>query len=290
MKLGGWAPHELHDHEAEEVARDQAEGVRLAYVAATRARDLLVVPAVGDEPWEGGWLSPLNRALYPPLDDAPRTRLVGRVVRRSNPRTPCCSGRTTSPPCRQRSRPGSTRSERRRYSVVWWDPGALDLKADPPFGLRRGDLVVKDVPKNVVADGRARYDRWLLSRHDAREAGSWPSLAVTTVREFVSDGDGEAGGTDEIEVQVVDLTAPDEMGSGGAAFGTLVHAVLARAPYEASVDALRDIARLEAKLLGLPERDAAVAAAKVARVQAHELWQRASLAAKRGTCRRETPA
>ena len=55
MKIGGWAPHELHEHEAEEVARDQAEGVRLAYVAATRARDLLVVPALGDEPWEGGW-------------------------------------------------------------------------------------------------------------------------------------------------------------------------------------------------------------------------------------------
>ncbi|MBZ5560438.1 MAG: UvrD-helicase domain-containing protein, partial [Acidobacteriia bacterium] len=42
-KIGGWAPHELHEHEQEEVARDEAEGVRLAYVAATRARDLLVV-------------------------------------------------------------------------------------------------------------------------------------------------------------------------------------------------------------------------------------------------------
>ena len=47
-------------------ARDLAEGVRLAYVAATRARDLLVVPAVGDEPYDGGWVSPLNRAIYPP--------------------------------------------------------------------------------------------------------------------------------------------------------------------------------------------------------------------------------
>src|SRR5207302_1503191 len=65
VRIGGWAPHELYDHEAVEVGRDQAEGVRLAYVAATRARDLLVVPAVGDGPWEGGWLSPLNRALYP---------------------------------------------------------------------------------------------------------------------------------------------------------------------------------------------------------------------------------
>ena len=43
--------------------REQAEGVRVAYVAATRARDLLVIPAVGDEAFpDGGWLSPLNKA------------------------------------------------------------------------------------------------------------------------------------------------------------------------------------------------------------------------------------
>src|SRR6185295_15661458 len=29
MKIGGWAPYELHEHEAGEVARDQAEGVRV---------------------------------------------------------------------------------------------------------------------------------------------------------------------------------------------------------------------------------------------------------------------
>src|SRR5207253_2611672 len=33
--------------------------------AATRARDLLVVPAVGDEPYAEGWVSPLNAAIYP---------------------------------------------------------------------------------------------------------------------------------------------------------------------------------------------------------------------------------
>ena len=52
--------------QAEEHGRELAEGVRLAYVAATRARDLLVVPAVGDEPYDGGWVSPLDRAIYPP--------------------------------------------------------------------------------------------------------------------------------------------------------------------------------------------------------------------------------
>ena len=55
----------MPEHEPQESARERAEGVRVAYVAATRARDLLVVPAVGDEPFPRGWLSPLNKAIYP---------------------------------------------------------------------------------------------------------------------------------------------------------------------------------------------------------------------------------
>ena len=80
MKIGGWAPHELHEHEAEEVARDEAEGVRLAYVAATRARDLLVVPALGDEPWEGGWLESAE----------PRAVSAARVTPAAPTRGPKC--------------------------------------------------------------------------------------------------------------------------------------------------------------------------------------------------------
>src|SRR5208337_2083227 len=37
---------------------------RLTYVAATRGRDLLVVPVCGDQPIDG-WLEVLNPALYP---------------------------------------------------------------------------------------------------------------------------------------------------------------------------------------------------------------------------------
>jgi ATP-dependent exoDNAse (exonuclease V) beta subunit len=68
IRLGGWAPEDLLLQGQIEVARDRAEGERLAYVAATRARDLLVVPAVGDEVYEGGWLDPLMPAIYPTLD------------------------------------------------------------------------------------------------------------------------------------------------------------------------------------------------------------------------------
>jgi ATP-dependent exoDNAse (exonuclease V) beta subunit len=68
LKLGGWAPVDLLLHDGEEASRDRAEAERLAYVAATRARDVLVVPAIGDAPYEGGWLDPLMPAIYPPAE------------------------------------------------------------------------------------------------------------------------------------------------------------------------------------------------------------------------------
>src|SRR3989442_10967873 len=75
QRLGGWQPWDLLEHEADEAARDRAEGVRIAYVAATRARDLLVVPAVGDDPFlagggaaSDGWVSPVHAAAYPPAE------------------------------------------------------------------------------------------------------------------------------------------------------------------------------------------------------------------------------
>ena len=68
QKLCGWAPCELRDNAAAEDAEDLAESVRIGYVAATRAKDLLVVSASGLGPWEESWLSPLYTALYPPKE------------------------------------------------------------------------------------------------------------------------------------------------------------------------------------------------------------------------------
>src|SRR6185436_1207879 len=65
MSLCGLRPVDLIRHEAEELERERAEAVRLAYVAATRARDLLVVPVLADEQLENKWVSVLNDALYP---------------------------------------------------------------------------------------------------------------------------------------------------------------------------------------------------------------------------------
>ena len=89
VTLAGWAPAELRQHEALEVARDEAEGVRVAYVAATRARDLLVVCATGDLPCPG-WVEPLNAALYPAGGSPPggEPRPVGRRLRQRHDARP----------------------------------------------------------------------------------------------------------------------------------------------------------------------------------------------------------
>src|SRR5690606_18029385 len=67
--LAGCVPIELAERRDDVLRADEAEEVRLTYVAATRAREMLVVPCIGDGP-EPGWVDPLHRVLYP--DDSAR--------------------------------------------------------------------------------------------------------------------------------------------------------------------------------------------------------------------------
>jgi hypothetical protein len=183
------------------------------------------------------------------------------------------------------------------YSVVWWDPGALDLDRKPSFGVRRGELIVKDVPRDVVAEGRTQYDRWHLARADARDSGAVPTILSETVRAW-SAADGSEWPAEWIQPADVHLVkvrgADDEEVArakrpGGIAFGVLVHALLAQAPFDASRATLEAIARIEARLLALDDEDASAAASIVERVLAHDLLARARAADARGACRRETP-
>jgi hypothetical protein len=171
IRIVGCSPFDLIQHEPEELARNEAEGVRLAYVAATRARDLLVVPAVGDEPREG-WIDPINRAIYPP-DEARRQQVAApgcpafkskdSVLMRPNGDP--AGGSTVCPglhvfgthsvptaPTRPTFALGATAGKptiptqppaAKPYSIVWWDPRNLELKAEPPLGIRRSELIVK---------------------------------------------------------------------------------------------------------------------------------------------------
>ncbi len=276
VRIAGWAPRELLEHEAEEAARDLAEGVRVAYVAATRARDLLVVPAVGDAPFADGWVSCLNDALYP---DA-----AGRRAPAVAPGCPPFGADSVleRPPEMDFEadpvRPGL--HARDGYGVAWWDPRALALGAVPRFGIRQEELLDKDAPPALVEARLDAYRTWAASRAAARAAGAEPSRRVATVTARAEGGDPGAAAVTLVELPI-DAARPF-----GARFGALVHAVLASAALDAPPDDVAAAAALQGRLLAAPtaEIDAATAACVVA--LAHPLFERARAAA---VCRRETP-
>jgi ATP-dependent exoDNAse (exonuclease V) beta subunit len=292
LGLSRWLPLDLLDHETEEMARERAEGARVAYVAATRARDLLVVPAVGDDPFvldpdlaESGWVAPVQRALYPAADrrrmpsPAPGCPRFGEdSVRRPDGDGP---GPDNVQPGLHALRAGAA-----AYSVVWWDPSQLALEVEPLVGLRRED-VLREVPGIAEAD-LARYDEWRAARQTTLEHGARPSLVVRPITEWVRGPAVEPTDLSAIDVEVIDV------GAGGAhpqgpRFGTLVHAVLAGVPLDATSAAIREGADLQARILGASAEETTAAREVVGAVLAHPFMSRAREAFARGRCRRETP-
>ena len=287
MRLAGWAPADLLDHEALEVARDRNEGCRLAYVAATRARDLLVLPGIGDGPLADGWLSPLDDAIYPaigtrrtpePLDGLPPFRRDSVLAR---PDGDPARADTVQPGCH---RFGAGHSA---YDVVWWDPGVLELETTGSPGVRHETLIGKDAPRAVVDETRAAFDAWHHARAAAVAQASQPTMAVMTASEWAALSVPLPGGA---ELPDVAVAAIDDRGASdrpaGKAFGRLVHAVLAGVSLDAERPAIDAVAASAARLLGAAETDAGAASGLVARVLASPLLQRA---ARSRRCRREVP-
>ena len=77
-----------------------------------------------------------------------------------------------------------------RIAVVWWspEPDALALGAQAPSGLRRDDLIVKDVPAAVVAEHLHTYTTWQAIAPGCRQRGRAPCGAVITATEAAAGG------------------------------------------------------------------------------------------------------
>ncbi|HXG54522.1 MAG TPA: UvrD-helicase domain-containing protein [Vicinamibacterales bacterium] len=302
LKIGGWSPIDLLLHDAEEAARDKAESERLTYVAATRARDLLVVPTIGDGPYEGGWLDPLTAAIYPPVvacrspgeaASCPPFKSKDSVLNR--PDMDPARANTVAPGMYAfpgaidgvpESRPPNG------YSVVWWDPSVLHLHAVSSFGLRRDDLIVKDGDMFAVQDRLSAYERWRADREQLVERGRAPSVRVQTATAWAAEA-ARQGIDDEIAsasgVEVVSVPGADVRREGrprGPRFGTLVHAVLAIVPLDADHQAIERTADVQGRILGAPIEECHGAVAVVAAVLKHDVMVRARSSPR---LRRETP-
>jgi ATP-dependent exoDNAse (exonuclease V) beta subunit len=289
LRIGGWSPKDLNDQRDHELAREKAEGERVAYVAATRARDLLVVPAVGDEPYAEGWIAPLNTAIYPPEDV--------RRVQRAAEGCPAFKSRDSvlirpdgDPAslftvCPGEHRHGSPESD---VSVVWWAPDALALGAQASFGLRRDDLIVKDVNPVVLRQRLDAYEAWRAGREAAVAAAAKPSVAVVTATELAM-ADADAARHPAIRVDI-ERAAEGAVRPGGVRFGTLVHAILAAIPLApgSGVEAV-PLAEAHGRVLGASDEEIAAAADVVKRAMAHPVLLAAARAAAEDRCYRETP-
>ncbi len=211
------APWELLEHEAEEEKAERHEGARVAYVAATRAKDLLVVCAIGDTEYEDGWLSPLYEALYPPKNQ----RRDGRFA----PGCPQFGEETVlnapSQPTEAQIRSGLYRTRTGPHEVVWFDPAALRLNAAAARGADREQLLQGTAAE--IASGVERYRAWQLSRQSKLESGRTPLFDVRRATDIRDVAEASS-----IPIEIIELDKlvqrPD-----GRRFGRLCHALLENA-------------------------------------------------------------
>jgi ATP-dependent exoDNAse (exonuclease V) beta subunit len=275
-RLLGCTPWDLIDHQPEEGARDRAEGVRIAYVAATRARDLLVVPAVGDGPLDG-WLTPLNKSIYPAREraraskPAPLSPKLGEdtVLRRP-------PDFNTTPP--DSVRPGLHDLD--GYGVVWWDPHKLGLNAEAKFGLRQEEILAEDAGAQAASEGIRRYREWQERRAEILAAGGSPEFDL-----LIATATAEAPPGPEIVIQVASTKTAGAR-PAGRRFGTLVHAVLRDVPLDARKPVIEPMAEAKARVVGATAEESEAAVEAVASALAHPLLRRATASEQ---CHREWP-
>ena len=277
IRLAGCAPDDLTRQGPIELAREAAEGVRIAYVAATRARDLLVVPAVGDEEREG-WIETLNPAIFPPVD---RRRTPSSSQFRSK-------DSVLSRPHGDPAGPATVSPGQHRIGdcdVVWWDPRELHLDATPSSGLRHTDLIAKDVPPEIIEAGLSAYKTWRSTRERAIETGSQPGVLVETVTRRAAASAHSAGSISIDVVQVAKIVVRPR----GRRFGTLVHNVLASAPLDATPAAIRDLTESYGRAVNATADEIDAAVERIGAALAMPFFNRVRDAAAADRCRRELP-
>ena len=268
VKLVGCAPRELRENASLERSRDQAESVRLAYVAATRARDLLVLNTIGlsmqtffpREDYQS-WIQPLEKVFYPrPIlarsQPAPGVPRQGDATCLSSPpeHRSAMPGLHFLPRTDLRSSVGSSDARSGRPAAVW--PAARALP-----GRRSG--------VDPSGDGRERYQGWRKAIGVALDAGNIASHVPLSASEAEVEPPDFEGFVDEIVL-------PIEAGRpSGIRFGALVHAVLKDVALDADRSMVTAVAKMHGRLLAATTDEVDATAQAVATALEHDIMVRA---------------
>jgi ATP-dependent exoDNAse (exonuclease V) beta subunit len=284
LRIAGCAPQELLAHADDELRREYEEATRLLYVAVTRARDLLVVPVIGDERCDK-WLGKLGDVLYPPF--AQRRAGVRPVPGCPNFGDDTVIDRPPKAPPKSRSIiPGLHQPQTGTHRVVWWDPRCLNLDVEETVGMRQKRLLEADESGKASERGVRAYEDWFASRERMLEHGRTPLRRLQTATELAlvaSLGELVLPEAAQVTIEKVDRE-PNR--PGGPRFGALVHAVLMSTGANAQRDSIERFATMHARILGAPPAEVAAAIKAVSKALQSPLMLRAGGAAE---IRREVP-
>jgi len=295
MMLAGCSPPELLEHADEEKQRDVEEAARVLYVAATRARDLLVVSAVGDVRYDDRWLGALNPAIFPPADRSfvPETNHPSGCPG-FGPDNCLRPGGVLRP--KGSVTPGQHEPEAGSHRVVWWDPSLLELGKQEDAGSRLNKLIAADEGATRSQAGIKSHEEWQDARTRVREAAAVPTLKVVTATEHAlataaaaSTDTTAAKPREEVPEVTIESVGIDFSRPNGKRFGKLVHDVLSVVDLNADATGVQAAADLQGRLLGATSEEIVAAIETVIRTLAHPLMRRAAAASLAGRCRRETP-
>jgi ATP-dependent exoDNAse (exonuclease V) beta subunit len=254
--LAGCVPIELREREEEVLERDAEEALRLAYVAATRAKELLVVPTCSEKRFEDTWLKVLEPALWPMPGTEHRPRPapgcpdLGRdtIVDRVGPVPP------------DRPIPGLHISHTRMNGVVWWGAAALGHGLEEAHEFEWADAL-EDEP-TAASETRARWHSWREARARAQRLGAEPTTRVVAARELPPM-------SLPADVTVEDTGVARATRPSGRRFGELVHACLALVPLAAGEAEVQGVVDVVGRSLGATEAEASAASAAVLAALSH---------------------
>ncbi|MFK8003345.1 MAG: UvrD-helicase domain-containing protein [Polyangiales bacterium] len=269
--LAGAVSGPLLQHRKESIAQGRAETVRKLYVASTRARDLLVIPGIGDYlPGHNPpnfWVQPLMRVTTPPHEarksirpapGCPRFKGDDTVLERPG-KALACKG--------VHVRPGLQDN-----GIVWWDPAALKLDVPRREGLRGASLLKGDGP--AAAQGSQEYEAFRVAAEALRQGARAPTIRARTVTE-ASKLEARKGRA----VSIVSTEASQRQRPSGPRFGTLVHAILGDATFDAGAEEIAHQARFHARALGATDAELQAAIDAATDAFTHPILKRAASSA-----------
>jgi ATP-dependent exoDNAse (exonuclease V) beta subunit len=253
-RLLGCAPVELLDHQGDEAAAERAEADRLAYVAATRASELLVVSALGIG-GQDGWLTPLEPALYPPKDSWAHARKYPTFDgTHSVLNVPAKAAGAAS------VSPGWHKPIRGDHDVLWFDPALISPEPPLSSGVPTHELLAGDPAPTLAA-----YQSWEGERDAAHSRGRQATHNV-----IAATGGLARTAPPTVEIEQVAIH-PGRHERFTRHFGRLVHQLLQDVDLAAPKAQIQTMAHAYARSMRRADLEATSAVEIVASVLAHPL-------------------